>query len=101
MADTEHLFREQEPGEQEPAGIGTGRFKTAPDRAEKARYNMRVKTGRAEAGRVTAYAERMPRSAEGITAVTTYRKNGPQQRAYLSGVGALRPVSEPKEALKP
>ena len=40
MENMEHLFREQEMKEQEEAGIRTGRFKTAMDRAEKAQYNM-------------------------------------------------------------
>ena len=40
MADMEHLFREHEMREQELAGIRTGRFKTALDRAEKAQYNI-------------------------------------------------------------
>lgn len=96
----EHLFREQEMREQECAGIGTGRFKTAPDRAEKARYNTRVKTDRAEAGRVTVYAERVPRTAEEITTITIYRKNEPERRVDLSRVEALRLIGELEEALK-
>lgn len=90
----EHSFREQE-----LAGVGTGRFKTAPDRAEKAQYNMRVKIGKAEAGRVMVYAERIPRTAKGITTITIYRKNEPQQRVDLSRVEALRLISELREAL--
>ena len=38
MESMEHLFREYEMKEQEVAGIRTGRFKTALDRAEKAQY---------------------------------------------------------------
>lgn len=100
MADMEHLFREQEMKEQEVAGIRTGRFKTALDRAEKAQYNMRAKTGKAEAGRVMVYAERIPRNAKGITAITIYRKGEPERRVDLSRVEALRLVGELKEALK-
>lgn len=99
MADMEHLFREQEMGEQELAGIRTGRFKTALDRAEKAQYNMRVKIDRAEAERVMVYAERVPRNAKEITTITIYRKNEPQQRVDLSRVEALRLISELREAL--
>lgn len=95
MADMEHLFREQE-----LAGIRTGRFKTAPDRAEKAQYNMRVRTDKAEAGRVMVYAGRVPGNAKEVTTITIYRKSGPQRRADLSGVGALRLIGELEEALK-
>lgn len=94
MAGMEHLS-----GEQEEAGIGTGRFKTAPDRAEKAQYNMGVKIGGAEAGRVTVYAERVPRNAKEITTVTIYRKGEPERRVDLSRVEALRLISELREAL--
>ena len=90
----EHLFRERE---QEVAGIRTGRFKMAP---EKAQYNMRVRIDKAEAERVTVYAERVPRTAEEITTVTIYRKNEPQRRVDLSRVEALRLIGELKEALK-
>lgn len=100
MADMEHLFREQEMREQELAGIRTGRFKTALDRAEKAQYNMRVKINKAEAERVMVYAERIPRNAKEITTITIYRKNEPQQRVDLSRVEALRLIGELKEALK-
>lgn len=55
MESMEHLFREQEMKEQEVAGIRTGRFKTALDRAEKAQYNMRVKIDKAEAERELWY----------------------------------------------
>lgn len=95
-----HLFREQEMKEQELAGIRTGRFKTALDRAEKAQYNMRVKIDKAEAERVMVYAERVPRNAKEITTITIYRKNEPQHRVDLSRVEALRLISEIKEALK-
>lgn len=100
MESMEHLFREHEVREQELAGIGTGRFKTALDRAEKAQYNMRVKIDRAEAERVMVYAERVPRTAKEITTITIYRKNEPQQRVGLSRVEALRLIGELKEALK-
>ena len=96
----EHLFREHEMREQEVAGIRTGRFKTALDRAEKAQYNMRVKIDKAEAERVMVYAERIPRSAKEVTTITIYRKNEPQQRVDLSRVEALRLIGEIKEALK-
>ena len=96
----EHLFREQEMREQEVAGIRTGRFKTAPDRAEKAQYNMGVKIDKAEAERVTVYAERIPRNAKEITTITIYRKGEPQRRVDLSRVEALRLIGELKEALK-
>ena len=85
----EHLFREQE-----AAGIRTGRFETAPDRAGKAQHDMRVRIDKAEAGRV-------PRPAGEITTITIYRKSGPQRRADLSGVGALRLTGELEEAPKP
>lgn len=100
MADMEHLFREQEMKEQEVAGIRTGRFKTALDRAEKAQYNMRKKIDKADAEKVMVYAERVPRSAKEITTITIYRKNEPQQRVDLSRVEALRLIGELKEALK-
>ena len=93
----EHLFREQEMKEQEVAGIRTGRFKTALDRAQ---YNMRVKIDKAEAERVMVYAERVPRTAKEITTITIYRKNEPQRRVDLSRVEALRLIGELKEALK-
>ena len=96
----EHLFREQEMREQEVAGIRTGRFKTAPDRAEKAQYNMGVKRDKAQAERVTVYAERIPRNAKEITTITIYRKGEPQRRVDLSRVEALRLIGELKEALK-
>ena len=99
MADMEHLFREQEMKEQEEAGIRTGRFKTALDRAEKAQYNMRVKIDKAEAERVMVYAERVPRNAKGVTTITIYRKNEPERRVDLSRVEALRLISELREAL--
>ena len=99
MAYMEHLFREQEMKEQELAGIRTGRFKTALDRAEKAQYNMRVKIDKAEAERVMVYAERIPRNAKEVTTITIYRKNEPQQRVDLSRVEALRLISELREAL--
>lgn len=95
----EHLFREQEMKEQELAGIRTGRFKTALDRAEKAQYNMRVKIDRAEAEKVMVYAERVPRSAKEVTTITIYRKSEPQQRVDLSRVEALRLISELREVL--
>lgn len=90
----EHLFREQE-----VAGIRTGRFKTALDRAEKAQYNMRVKIDKAEAERVMVYAERIPRNAKEVTTITIYRKNEPGRRVDLSRVEALRLIIELKEAL--
>lgn len=107
MESMDHLFREQEMKEQEVAGTRTGRFKTALDRAEKAldraekaQYNMRVKIDKAEAERVTVYAERVPRSAKEITTITIYRKNEPERRVDLSRVEALRLIGELKEALK-
>ena len=100
MENMEHLFREQEMKEQEVAGIRTGRFKTALDRAEKAQYNMRVKIDRAEAERVMVYAERIPRSAKEVTTITIYRRNEPEKRIDLSRVEALRLIGELKEALK-
>lgn len=80
------------------AGIRTGRFKIAPDRAEKARYNMRVRIDRAEAERVTVYAGRTPRTAKEVTTITIYRKNEPERRVDLSRVEALRLISELREA---
>lgn len=100
MADMEHLFRLQEMKEQEAAGIRTGRFKTALERAEKAQYNMRVKIDKAEAERVMVYAERVPRNAKEVTTITIYRKSEPQRRVDLSRVEALRLISELREALK-
>lgn len=100
MESMEHLFREQEMKEKEVAGIRTGRFKTALDRAEKAQYNMRVKIDRAEAERVMVYAERVPRTAKEITTITIYRKSEPERRVDLSRVEALRLIGELKEALK-
>lgn len=99
MESMEHLFREQEMKEQEVAGIRTGRFKTALDRAEKAQYNRRVKIDKAEAERVVVYAERVPRTAKEITTITIYRKSEPQRRVDLSRVEALRLIGELKEAL--
>ena len=99
MESMDHLFREQEMREQEVAGIRTGRFKTALDRAEKAQYNMRVKIDKAEAEKVMVYAERIPRNAKEVTTITIYRKNEPQQRVDLSRVEALRLISELREAL--
>lgn len=99
MENMEHLFREQEMKEQEVAGIRTGRFKTALDRAEKAQYNTRVKIDKAEAERVMVYAERVPRSAKEITTITIYRKSEPERRVDLSRVEALRLIIELKEAL--
>ena len=96
----DHLFREQEMREKEVAGIRTGRFKTALDRAEKAQYTMRVKIDKAEAERIMVYAERVPRNAKEITTITIYRKNEPQRRVDLSRVEALRLIGELKEALK-
>lgn len=95
----DHLFREQEMKEQEVAGIRTGRFKTAPDRAEKAQYNMRVKIDKAEAERVMVYAERIPRSARDVSNIIVYRKNDPEKRIDLSRNEALRLIIELKEAL--
>lgn len=100
MENMDHLFREQEMKEQEVAGIRTGRFKTALDRAEKAQYNTRVKIDKAEAERVMVYAERVPRTAKEITTITIYRKSEPQRRVDLSRVEALRLIGELKEALK-
>lgn len=100
MADTEHLFREQEMREQEEAGIRTGRFKTALDRAEKAQYNMRVKIDKAESERVMVYAERVPSTAKEVTTITIYRRNEPEKRVDLSRVEAIRLIGELKEALK-
>ena len=99
MENMDYLFREQEMREQESAGIRTGRFKTALDRAEKAQYNMRVKIDKAEAERVMVYAERIPRNAKEITTITIYRKSEPQCRVDLSRVEALRLISELREAL--
>ena len=99
MENMDYLFREQEMKEQESAGIRTGRFKTALDRAEKAQYNMRAKIDKAEAERVQVYAERIPRSAKEITSITIYRKNEPERRVDLSRVEALRLISELREAL--
>lgn len=100
MADMEHLFREHEMKEQELAGIRTGRFKTALDRAEKAQYDMRAKLYKEEAERVMVYAERVPRTAKEITTITIFRRNEPQRRVDLSRVEALRLIGELKEALK-
>nr|DAG52206.1 MAG TPA: hypothetical protein [Caudoviricetes sp.] len=100
MADMEHLFREQEMKEQEVAGIRTGRFKTALDRAEKAQYNMRAKLYKEEAERVMVYAERVPRTAKEVTTITVFRRNEPEKRVDLSRVEALRLIGELKEALK-
>ena len=95
----EHLFREQEMREQELAGIRTGRFKTALDRAEKAQYNMRKKIAKAEAERVMVYAERIPRNARDVNNIIVYRKNEPAKRIDLSRTEALRLISELREAL--
>ena len=99
MADMEHLFREQEMREQECAGIRTGRFKTALDRAEKAQYNMRKKIAKADAEQVIVYAERIPRSARDVSNIIVYRKNDPEKRIDLSRNEALRLISELREAL--
>lgn len=95
----EHLFREQEMKEQEAAGIRTGRFKTALDRAEKAQYNMRKKIAKADAEQVIVYAERIPRSARDVNNIIVYRKNDPEKRIDLSRNEALRLISELREAL--
>ena len=95
----DHLFREHEMKEQEVAGIRTGRFKTALDRAEKAQYNMRVKIDKAEAERVMVYAERIPRNARDVNNIIVYRKNEPEKRIDLSRTEALRLISELREAL--
>lgn len=100
MESMEHLFREYEMKEQEVAGIRTGRFKTALDRAEKAQYDMRAKLYKEEAERVMVYAERVPRTAKEITTITVFRRNEPEKRVDLSRVEALRLISELKEALK-
>lgn len=100
MENMEHLFREQEMKEQEVAGIRTGRFKTALDRAEKAQYDMRAKLYKEEAERVMVYAERVPRSAKEVTTITIFRRNEPEKRVDLSRVEALRLIGELKEALK-
>lgn len=100
MADVEHLFREQEMKEQEVAGIRTGRFKTALDRAEKAQYNMRKKIAKADAEQVIVYAERIPRSARDVSNIIVYRKNDPEKRIDLSRNETLRLIGELKEALK-
>ena len=99
MADMNHLFREQEMKEQEVAGIRTGRFKTALDRAEKAQYNMRKKIAKADAEQVIVYAERIPRSARDVSNIIVYRKNDPEKRIDLSRNEALRLIIELKEAL--
>lgn len=99
MADMEHLFREQEMKEQEVAGIRTGRFKTALDRAEKAQYNMRKKIAKADAEQVIVYAERIPRSARDVSNIIVYRKNDPEKHIDLSRNEALRLIIELKEAL--
>lgn len=100
MESMEHLFRKYEMKEQEVAGIRTGRFKTALDRAEKAQYIMRVKIDKVEAERVMVYAEHIPRTAKEITTITIYRKSEPERRVDLSRVEALRLIGELKEALK-
>lgn len=100
MENMEHLFREQEMPEQSKAGISTGRFKTALDRAEKAQYNMRKKIAKADAEQVIVYAERVPRCARDVTSITIYRKNDPVKRIDLSRNEALRLIIELKEALK-
>lgn len=100
MESMEHLFREHEMREQELAGIRTGRFKTALDRAEKAQYDMRAKLYKEEAERVMVYAERVPRTAKEITTITIFRRNEPEKRVDLSRVEALRLIGELKEALK-
>ena len=100
MESMEHLFREQEMILFFCAGIRTGRFKTALDRAEKAQYNMRKKITKADAERVMVYAERVPRTAKEVTTITIYRKNEPEKRVDLSRVEALRLIGELKEALK-
>lgn len=99
MESMEHLFREQEMKEQEVAGIRTGRFKTALDRAEKAQYNMRKKIAKADAEQVIVYAERIPRSARDVSNIIVYRKNDPEKRIDLSRNEALRLIIELKEAL--
>ena len=99
MESMEHLFREQEMREQEVAGIRTGRFKTALDRAEKAQYNMRKKIAKADAEQVIVYAERIPRSARDVSNIIVYRKNDPEKRLDLSRNEALRLISELREAL--
>ena len=99
MENMEHLFREQEMREQEVAGIRTGRFKTALDRAEKAQYNMRKKIAKADAEQVIVYSERIPRSARDISNIIVYRKNDPEKRIDLSRNEALRLISELREAL--
>ena len=99
MENMDHLFREQEMKEQELAGIRTGRFKTALDRAEKAQYNMRVKIDKAEAERVMVYAERIPRNARDVNNIIIYRKNEPEKHIDLSRTEALRLISELREAL--
>ena len=100
MENMDHLFREQEMKEQEVAGIRTGRFKTALDRAEKAQYNMRVKIDKAEAERVQVYAERIPRSAKEVTTITIYRKSEPERREDVSKDEGPRPHGGLKEAAK-
>ena len=99
MENMDYLFREQEMREQECAGIRTGRFKTALDRAAKAQYNMRQKIDRAEAERVMVYAERIPRNARDVSNIIVYRKNEPGKRIDLSRTEALRLISELREAL--
>lgn len=99
MESMEHLFREQEMKDQEVAGIRTGRFKTALDRAEKAQYNMRKKIAKADAEQVIVYAERIPRSARDVSNIIVYRKNDPEKRIDLSRNEALRLIIELKEAL--
>ena len=99
MADMDYLFREQEMREQEVAGIRTGRFKTALDRAEKAQYNMRKKIAKADAEQVIVYAERIPRNARDVNNIIVYRKNEPEKRIDLSRTEALRLISELREAL--
>lgn len=103
MADMEHLFGISEIEELKRSTGRTiigGMFKTALDRAEKAQYNMRVKIDKAEAERVTVYAERIPRSARDVTSITIYRKNDPVKRIDLSRNEALRLIMELKEALR-
>ena len=99
MENMDYLFREQEMREQEVAGIRTGRFKTALDRAEKAQYKMRKKIAKADAEQVIVYAERIPRNARDVNSIIVYRKNEPEKRIDLSRTEALRLISELREAL--
>lgn len=86
MADMEHLFREQEMGEQEKATgrpAFTERFKTALYRAEQAQYNMRKKIDEAEAEEIMVYRELAPDGRK-FKDFTICRKNAPEVQLTLT-----------------